>query len=65
MPKSYASSPSLWLPERTLGRRRFVEGLAAGGLLLAASPWSRPAWSQAAPTAMGTPPVHRVRSDHL
>jgi CopA family copper-resistance protein len=40
-----------------IGRRRFLEGLAGGGVLLGASRWIRPAWSQPALTATGTPPV--------
>ena len=31
-----------------LPRRRFFQGLAAGGILLGLSPWSRPAWARAA-----------------
>jgi CopA family copper-resistance protein len=48
--------PSL-LTRRTIGRRRFLEGLAGGGVLLGASPWIRPAWAQSPPTATGTLPV--------
>jgi FtsP/CotA-like multicopper oxidase with cupredoxin domain len=44
--------PSLVLP-----RRRFLQGLAAGGVLLGLSPWLRPASAQAAATATGTAPV--------
>jgi CopA family copper-resistance protein len=40
-----------------LGRRRFLEGLAGGGVLLGLSPWLRPAWGQAVPTVTGTPPI--------
>ena len=41
-----------------LPRRRFLQGLAAGGLLLGASPWLRPVFAQtAAGTATGTAPV--------
>jgi CopA family copper-resistance protein len=40
-----------------LGRRRFLEGLAGGGVLLGLSPWQRPAWGQAVPTVTGTPPI--------
>jgi CopA family copper-resistance protein len=39
------------------GRRRFLEGLAGGGVLLGLSPWLRPAWAQTVQTATGTPPV--------
>ena len=41
------------------GRRRFLEGLASGGVLLGLAPWTRSAWAQASPTATGTPPVLR------
>ena len=39
-----------------LPRRRFIQGLAAGGILLGLSPWSRPAWAREA-TATGTAKV--------
>jgi len=39
-------------------RRRFVRGLAAGGVLLGLSPWLKPSWAQeAAATSTGTAPV--------
>jgi CopA family copper-resistance protein len=44
--------PVLELPN--LPRRRFLQGLAAGGLLLGVSPWLRPALAQ--PAATGTAP---------
>jgi CopA family copper-resistance protein len=47
----------LLLPGTGIGRRRFIEGLAAGGVLLGVSPWTRPAYGQPAATATGTPPV--------
>ena len=41
-----------------LPRRRFLQGLAAGGILLGLSPWSRSAWArEAAGTASGTAKV--------
>ncbi len=41
-----------------LPRRRFIQGLAAGGILLGLSPWSRPAWArEAVGTASGTAKV--------
>jgi len=46
---------SIALPDTR--RRRFLEGLVGGGVLLGASSWLRPAWSQTAQTATGTPPV--------
>jgi CopA family copper-resistance protein len=42
----------------SLQRRRFIQGLAAGGALLGLSPWLRPAHARSAsPTAIGTAPV--------
>lgn len=38
-------APSLALPN--LPRRRFIQGLAAGGVLLGLSPWIKPAWAGA------------------
>lgn len=43
-----------------LPRRRFLQGLAAGGVLLGLSPWVRPVWGReaaATATATGTPKV--------
>ncbi len=40
-----------------LPRRRFLQGLAAGGVLLGLSPWVKPAWARPADTATGTAPV--------
>ncbi len=40
-----------------LPRRRFIQGLAAGGVLLGVSPWLRPAWAQVTDTATGSAPV--------
>ena len=40
-----------------LPRRRFIQGLAAGGVLLGLSPWLRPAWALATETATGGAPV--------
>jgi CopA family copper-resistance protein len=48
--------PSLIVPD--LPRRRFLRGLAAGGVLLGLSPWLRPVRAQAAAgTITGTVPV--------
>jgi len=51
------SSPSsLILPNPP--RRQFLQGLAAGGILLGLSPWLKPAWAQAAsPTHAGSAEV--------
>ncbi len=39
-------------------RRRFIQGLAAGGVLAGLSPWMNPSWAKtAAETAIGTAPV--------
>ncbi len=39
-------------------RRRFIQGLAAGGVLMGLSSWGRPVWAEpAAVTANGTAPV--------
>ncbi|MGZ4995520.1 MAG: twin-arginine translocation signal domain-containing protein, partial [Methylobacter sp.] len=40
----YNSPSHLILP--SLPRRRFLQGLAAGGFLLGMSPWLKPAWAQ-------------------
>lgn len=40
-----------------LPRRRFLQGLAAGGVVLGMSPWLKPAWAQMADTATGSAPV--------
>ncbi len=41
-----------------LPRRRFLQGLAAGGILLGMSPWSKAVWArETAVTALGTAPV--------
>ncbi len=45
-----------------LPRRRFLQGLAAGGVMLGLSPWLKPAWAReadAAATATETAPVLR------
>ncbi|TCT07065.1 copper resistance system multicopper oxidase [Paralcaligenes ureilyticus] len=47
--------PSLALP--LLPRRRFVQGLAAGGVLLGLSPFARTAWAQSSNSRTGTPAV--------
>ncbi|MHB1291840.1 MAG: copper resistance system multicopper oxidase [Sulfuricella sp.] len=48
--------PSLVLP--SLPRRQFIQGLAAGGVLLGLSPWLKPAWAQElAGTATGSAQV--------
>jgi FtsP/CotA-like multicopper oxidase with cupredoxin domain len=46
-----------WPAQATFGRRRFLEGLACGGVLLGSPAWIRSAAAQTAPTATGTPPV--------
>jgi len=39
-------------------RRRFIQGLAAGGVLMGLSPWLKPSWAgQAAATATGMAPI--------
>ena len=42
-----------------LSRRRLLQGMAAGGVVLAASDWIRPAWSQSGTTgtSSGTAPI--------
>lgn len=55
MAKIGQSEPALWLPG--IGRRRFLEGLAAGGILLGGARGIRPAYGQGAATMTGTPPV--------
>ena len=40
-------------------RRRFLQGLAAGGVLLGVSPWLRPALARADETVAGNVPVLR------
>ena len=47
----------IWLPGQPVGRRRFLEGLAAGGVLLTGANGFRPAYGQVASTATGTAPV--------
>ncbi len=47
--------PSLALP--LLPRRRFVQGLAAGGVLLGLSPFARTAWAQSGDTRTGSAPT--------
>src|SRR3989338_11143254 len=42
-----------------LPRRRFLQGLAAGGVLLGVSPWLRPALARADETVAGNVPVLR------
>lgn len=54
----YISPPSIALPD--LPRRRFIEGLAAGGVLLGLSPLIKPVWAReraTANTATGMAPV--------
>ncbi|SHI53890.1 copper resistance system multicopper oxidase [Pollutimonas bauzanensis] len=48
-------APSLALP--LLPRRRFVQGLAAGGVLLGLSPFARTAWAQSGDARTGVPAV--------
>nr|WP_096462985.1 copper resistance system multicopper oxidase [Sulfurifustis variabilis] len=54
--KRIIHQPSLILPSPP--RRRFLQGLAAGGVMLGLSPWLRPSWAEPA-TATGTPAVLR------
>jgi len=56
MSDSYARIRSAMLPE-TLGRRRFLEGLAGGGVMLGASSRWHSAFAQMPATATGTPPM--------
>lgn len=51
------SHPPIGLPN--FRRRRFLQGLAAGGAMLGFSPWLRPALARAPGTATGTPAVLR------
>jgi len=57
MARNIAQDNRLWLPGQGIGRRRFLEGLAAGGVLLTGANGLRPAYGQGASTATGTPPV--------
>ena len=52
---SHPFSPMIALPD--LPRRRFVQGLAAGGLLMGLGPMIQPAWAQRAATTTGAAPV--------
>ena len=47
--------PSIILPNAP--RRRFLQGLATGGVLLGMSPWLNPAWAAASPAGTGTATV--------
>ncbi|CAG9165185.1 Copper resistance protein A [Cupriavidus laharis] len=51
--------PSTGLLLPNLSRRRFVQGLAAGGVLAGLPAWQGAAWAQPAATAFGTAPVLR------
>jgi len=51
----HSFSPRIAIPD--LPRRRFVQGLAAGGLLLGLGPMIKPAWAQRAATSTGAAPV--------
>lgn len=57
MARNFAHNSRLWLPGQPVGRRRFLEGLAAGGALLTGANSFRPAYGQGASTATGTAPV--------
>jgi CopA family copper-resistance protein len=57
MAKTTVPHPALWLRRQRLGRRRFLEGLAAGGVLLTGAHGIRPAFGQGAATTTGTPPA--------
>ena len=54
---THYSSSSLAVPD--LPRRRFVQGLAAGGLLLGLPSAIRPVWADAAETTTGNAPILR------
>lgn len=49
--------PTLILPNHS--RRRFLQGLAAGGVLMGMSPLLRPAWARAVETTTGSAPELR------
>lgn len=57
MARNFPQDNRLWLPAQRIGRRRFLEGLAAGGVLLTGANGLRPAYGQGAATATGTPPL--------
>jgi CopA family copper-resistance protein len=57
MAKTTNRDGRLWLPRPGIGRRRFLEGLAAGGVLVTGARGIRPAFGQAGTTMTGTPPV--------
>ena len=57
MSRIAAPVPSELLQPSRLGRRQFIEGVTAGGLLLAGSQWSLPALGQTLATATGSPAV--------
>lgn len=57
MARNIAQDNRLWLPGQRIGRRRFLEGLAAGGVLLTGANGLRPAYGQGASTTTGTPPA--------
>ena len=49
---------TLILPNQS--RRRFIQGLAAGGVMASLSPWLKPAWAEpAATTLTGAAPAMR------
>ena len=49
---------ALILPNQS--RRRFIQGLAAGGVMASLSPWLKPAWAEpAATTLTGAAPAMR------
>jgi len=50
------SPKNLILPDQS--RRRFIQGLAAGGVIMGLSPWIKPSWAeQATATKTGSAPV--------
>jgi CopA family copper-resistance protein len=55
MGKSSRPESDLWLPSTLFGRRRFLEGLVGGGVLLGGASWVRAARGQTATTSTGTP----------
>lgn len=57
MANSFKPDDRLWLLRHSVGRRRFLEGLAAGGVLLGGSPFIRAAWGQVGGATTGTPAV--------
>jgi FtsP/CotA-like multicopper oxidase with cupredoxin domain len=57
MTNRITANDRLWLPRPAVGRRRFLEGLVAGGVLFGGPAWIRSARGQAAAAATGSPSV--------